>query len=445
MTRAELSLSRDEAKLNLFAAMQMVTMKTMLKVLFDKSPTDTTKDLQIQKLAKDVDRQWQESKGRLVLGEAPDWDFEQHETLKATVEDILGPWDAEQERNSFNMILPGYETMWRVVMRCFLELASSRHSSAAKEAWKQRLALFIANPTKKQLQEAANDDGLTAEHVSFEILRLYPPTRHVAREHKDPDTGAVRPLTADIENMHHTAPIWADDALNFRPERWIVLTKGVNTPGFMPFGEKPFRCPARQTQDEYWPFGVMMIAVLTGCFIEAMAGKWRLDGQHIPDANQPMGNNRDDYKGVFLLRLKPAADEFASNAAAQPEKLAVEETATNEITTNETATNENTANETTANETTAGETSANETTANETTADETTADEVDSGNPDAGKADADNTGADQDGANKNGEDANISDETQTDVDKIGDEVEMGSGKANDPGEEDLDQIIAAYQ
>jgi hypothetical protein len=242
-----------------------------------------------------------------------------------------------------------------------------------------------------------------------------------------------------------TALIWGDDALSFRPERWIVLTKGVNTPGFMPFGEKPFRCPARQTQDEYSPFGVMMIAVLTGCFIEAMAGKWRLDGQHIPDANQPMGNNRDDYKGVSLLRLEPAADEFASNAAAQPEKLAVEETATNEIATNEIATNETATNETTANETTANETTANETTANETTANEITADEVDSGNPDAGKADADNTGADKDGANNNGEDANISDETQTDVDKIGDEVEMGSGEANDPGEEDLDQIIAAYQ
>jgi hypothetical protein len=435
VTRAELSLSRDEVKLNLFAAMQIVTMKTMLKVLFDKSPTDTDKDLQIRKLAKDVDRQWQESKGRLVLGEAPDWDFEQQGTLKATAEDILGPWDAEQERNPFNMILPGYETMWRVVMRCFLELASSRHSSAAKEAWKERLALFIANSTKKQLQEAANDDGLTAEHVSFEILRLYPPTRHVAREHKDPDTGAVRSLTADIENMHHTAPIWGDDALSFRPERWIVLTKGVNTPGFMPFGEKPFRCPARQTQDEYWPFGVMMIAVLTGCFIEAMAGKWRLDGQHIPDADQPMGNNRDDYKRVSLLRLKPAADELASNAAAQPGKLAVEETATNETVTYETTTSETAANET----------ATSETTANETTANGTTADEIGSGNTDAGKADADITGADNDGSNKAGEDANTSDETQTDADQTSDEVERGSGEANGPGEEDLEQIIASYR
>jgi hypothetical protein len=135
VTRAELSSSQD--KVNLFSAMQMVIMKTMIKVLFNKSPTDTTKDSQIRKLARDVDRQWQDSKGVLALGEAPEWDFEQQGTLRATAEDIFGPWDDENEGNPFNMILPGYETMWRVVMRCFLELSSSRHPSATTEAWKE--------------------------------------------------------------------------------------------------------------------------------------------------------------------------------------------------------------------------------------------------------------------------------------------------------------------
>lgn len=184
VTKAELSDS--QATVNLFAAMQMIVMKTMLKVLFDQSPADTTKDSRIRKLAKDVNLQWQDSKTGLVLGEVPEWDFEQQGTMKATAEETLGPWDDANRENPFNKILPGYETMWRVVLRCLLELSSSRHPSADTEAWKERLASFIANPTKEQLQKGKNDAGLTADHVSFEILPLYPPTRHVAREQKVP-------------------------------------------------------------------------------------------------------------------------------------------------------------------------------------------------------------------------------------------------------------------
>lgn len=233
VTKAELSDS--QATVNLFAAMQMIVTKTMLKVLFDESPEDTTKNSQIRKLAKNVNRQWQYSKKSLVLGEAPEGDFEQQGTLEATAEEIFGPWDDANRKNPFNKILPGYKTMRRVVLRCFLELSSSRHPSADTETWKERLASFIANPTKEQLQKGKNDAGLTAEHVSSEILRLYLPTRHVVREQKIPITGAVGPMAADIENLHHTAPIWGNDLKSFRPERWIVLTRGVNTTGFMPF------------------------------------------------------------------------------------------------------------------------------------------------------------------------------------------------------------------
>lgn len=91
VTKAELSDS--QATVNLFAAMQMIVTKTMLKVLFDESPEDQTKNSQIRKLAKNVNRQWQYSKKSLVLGEAPEGDSEQQGTLKATAEEIFGPWE----------------------------------------------------------------------------------------------------------------------------------------------------------------------------------------------------------------------------------------------------------------------------------------------------------------------------------------------------------------
>jgi hypothetical protein len=282
--------------------------------------------------------------------------------------------------------------------------------------------LFIANPTKEQLQKESNDAGLTAEHVSFEILRLYPPTRHVAREQKDIKTGAVRPLTADIEEMHHTAPIWGNDPKSFRPERWIDLTEGVNTRGFMPFGEKPFRCPARQTQGGYMPFGVTMIAVLTGCFIEAMADKWRLDGQEIPSASRPMGNGRDDYDRVALLRIKPDGADLASNFDDEPATTATEETEA-----------EKTEAETTEAETTEVE----KTEAEKTEAEKTEAEKTDAEKTDAEKTDANSTATDDTYVNANGEetdddkiDDDKTDDDKTDDDKTGDD-KAGDDKTGD--------------
>jgi hypothetical protein len=264
VARAELSDPRDEV--NLFDAMQMIVMKTMLKVLFDKSSEDQSKDVQIRRLAKEVNAQWILSKSYLDDGVTPQWDSERQGSLKATAEDIFGTRDADDIHNPFNMILPGYETMWRVVLRLFLELESSRHPSNS-DVWKERLALFINNPTRGQLQIEASESKVTAEHLSFEVLRLYPPTRHVGRMHQDED-GERTSKTADIEKLHHEAPIWNNKPMTFKPERWQAL-EGMNTKGYMPFGEHPFRCPARQHKNVAMPFGVAMIAVLTGCFIDS--------------------------------------------------------------------------------------------------------------------------------------------------------------------------------
>lgn len=306
-------LSGPGNEVNLFDAVQMTAMKTMFRVLFPELLETTSKDQHIRTLAKEVNQQWLASKGKLVPDVTPGWEFEQQGSLKAAAEAIFGKWDEGNLENPFNKILPGYETMWRVVLRCIIELMSARHP-IHKAAWKELLNKFIQTPTRDQLEEK-NDKGLTAEHVSFEVLRLYPPTRHVARE-----SGGQGILTADIEKLHHTAPVWNPDPKTFRSERWTTLS-GMNTKGFMPFACDPFICPAKQhnvnTKGIVTPFGVTMIAVLTGCFVEAMGSNWCLKGEGIPAADKLIGNLREDCSTVTLYRLGSDKDVHATGATGK--------------------------------------------------------------------------------------------------------------------------------
>ena len=41
---------------------------------------------------------------------------------------VLFPdWDKSSKENPLNLILPGYETLWRVVLRCFIEVTARSH------------------------------------------------------------------------------------------------------------------------------------------------------------------------------------------------------------------------------------------------------------------------------------------------------------------------------
>jgi hypothetical protein len=110
-TVAETELSDSKAEVNLFDAVQMTVMKAMLKMLFGKSHEVKSKDVQIRRLAKEVNRQWRLSEGHLEENVTPQWEFVRQGILKATAQEIFGEWDADDVDNPFNMILPGYETM----------------------------------------------------------------------------------------------------------------------------------------------------------------------------------------------------------------------------------------------------------------------------------------------------------------------------------------------
>ena len=79
--------------------------------------------------------------------------------------------------NPLNLILPAYEDMWRVVLRCFIEVLY--RGGNERQSWRQLLAEFAAYPTKSTFQ--AFDSGASVQHIVQETLRLYPPTKSIYR------------------------------------------------------------------------------------------------------------------------------------------------------------------------------------------------------------------------------------------------------------------------
>lgn len=408
--RSALLVSAEEV--NLFDAIHLTVLKTMLKVLFGMSFEGSSKDHLILNLSRGVNEQWIESKKSVVPGEIPEWEFERQGSLKAVAEELFPEWGADNKCNPFNRILPGYEAMWRVVLRSILEIESTRHPAAASETWKERLASFVQNPTRDQLQNQKNDTGLTVEHLSLEVLRLYPPTRHVARLRQNPEGEREQVLTADIELMHHTASVWGEDPLTFRPERWTTLN-GMDQTGYMPFGCAPFNCPAKKHKGVEIPFGVTIIAVLTGCFIEAMADEWRLDEQYIPSVGKPLCNGRKSYAEVSLVRLKLEATDVTSNVVDEPKKAATDTTDADQID------------------------------AERTDAEKINAEKAEAEKTETETTDADSTATDDTDINANREQA---DDDKTDDDKTDGEAKTELNETNDSdGEEDEKQVDAAQQ
>ncbi|KAI1554581.1 hypothetical protein PtrEW4_012263, partial [Pyrenophora tritici-repentis] len=121
----------------------------------------------------------------------------------------VDPLDPSQ--NPMNLLLPAYETMWRVVLRCFLEV---QHRAAQnKNIWTTVLRDYLSDlkvpnsiendifhkPTK------TNDGVIRPVEIVKEALRLHPPTRRVHCCFNDQE------VKADIEACHRQEILCGDD------------------------------------------------------------------------------------------------------------------------------------------------------------------------------------------------------------------------------------------
>jgi cytochrome P450 len=190
--------------------------------------------------------------------------------------------------NPLNIILPAYETLWRVVLRCFLEFRFRRGPD--DDFTSQSIFMnFMSKPCKATF-EAASEHQFPVKAIVLESLRLYPPTRRVYRSE---DSGLV---AVDIEFIHRDPATWGLDALRFDPRR----IKNMKKQAFMPFGKGNFACPAKDI------FAPMMIGILVGSLVEHIDHQFELvdeEGSVVDLGVEPLRNDREAYSGL-RIRLK---------------------------------------------------------------------------------------------------------------------------------------------
>ncbi|KAH0367395.1 hypothetical protein KCU65_g4772, partial [Aureobasidium melanogenum] len=291
--------NRDTA--SLFGVVQLLTLNTMMRVLWPgRDPKQSTNE-QIATLAHEVNLQWLCSK-ECTNSDNPSWLFDQQESLKDAVKAVFPDWDEENSNeNPCNLILPGYETMWRVVLRCFVEIKTRDHRQAYH--WNWVLRDFLKEPTKQQLEAEHVSlfyGRVAAIHVAKEALRLYPPTRRIYREHRDASDQKTN-VSADIEAMQRDPNTWGEQPNVFRPERWVGKQDGYDE-GYLPFGASPFNCPAKRWRNVPMRFGVSMIALLVGALLETTV-KWDVQGD-FPEKDWPLDTAREAYSAAVLRRTR---------------------------------------------------------------------------------------------------------------------------------------------
>ncbi|KAF2750598.1 hypothetical protein M011DRAFT_464397 [Sporormia fimetaria CBS 119925] len=230
-------------------------------------------------------------------------------------------------RNPMNWLLPAYETMWRAVMRCVMEIRFRDAANGA--AWEGVLRDFLAAPTEAGKFRASGEHGVSALDIVMEILRLYPPSKRVRRQ--DPGNGT---LEADIELCHHSAVLSGSDPFSFRPERWGEINQEIENElrgelgdemydtlgpkrkkemikaaqgkrGFDPFAS---HCPAGKGDTE--TFGMKMIAVLTAVLCEGLEGWERKPEWRLPQVGEKLCSNRESYLGLEVVRRSELEVEY---------------------------------------------------------------------------------------------------------------------------------------
>lgn len=228
--------------------------------------------------------------------------------LKSNLAHVLttGGWD-DPRANPLNIILPTYETLWRVVFHCTIEVLF-RHEGR-RSLWKARIRKFTQTlDTKAEFSLTADSEHqVSILDIANEALRLYPPTKRIYRwEQQESPHGTLNGYpelcAADIEATHRDHRIWGPDALQFNPGRWSGYNeddrKRVKS-SFMPFGYGSLSCPAKE-------FAPKMVGLIVAVLVEELEDRFEwvaeLPSNRI-DGVGPLKTERDSYDMLKLRKF----------------------------------------------------------------------------------------------------------------------------------------------
>ncbi|PQE09926.1 Cytochrome P450 protein [Rutstroemia sp. NJR-2017a BVV2] len=270
---------------------QVFCFRFVLLKFFASSCVDTSPTLSILRITQLINSLWIASK-RSCSPNLPDFVIMKKELQREL--GLLFSYSEDEKENPLNILLPTYETLWRVVFRCFLEV-SFRNPSHITE-WKGLFERFLENPTPRQFSERKGRSAV--QDIVKESLRLYPPTRRIYRQ--EAEDSAL--FAIDVEYLQRMEEVWGADGKSFRPERWGILEAAGNASykrAWMPFGKGSFDCPARK-------LAPMMIGVLVGILIQSFGGgEWILDGRKRSVLNEkPLENGRGAMEGLTIRKIE---------------------------------------------------------------------------------------------------------------------------------------------
>ncbi|KAI4164310.1 MAG: hypothetical protein LQ342_001956 [Letrouitia transgressa] len=290
-----------QSKIELTPFVQLISLKVALFVLFGIDPMHL-EDSNVLDVARSINLLWIGSKG----GYSEETFAFERKRLMAALSEIFPSIPKTRKDNPLNLILPAYETLWRVVFRCFLEIIFRSESPTPK--WTKVLSKFLRKPTDQQFRRVngnpeTNPDAVSAMFIVNEALRLYPPTRRIYRQLHLAGKPKPEIFAADIEACQRDARIWGEDCYQFVPSRWRNLSVDARN-SFMPFGERPFVCPAKQD------FGPRLIGVLVAALVTNFSkSQWNhyLEGEHDTQFKNdepylPLKTDRGDYSEMMVWR-----------------------------------------------------------------------------------------------------------------------------------------------
>ncbi|KAI1119061.1 hypothetical protein F5Y14DRAFT_438150 [Nemania sp. NC0429] len=220
---------------------RVVSFSVVLHVLFGIEPSGIDLNEAI-KATTAINRLWIQSKDRRVLPSLYEKKLLDNALEKLLPNQLVGNGDFRP----LDLIMPAYETLWRVVLLTFVSIASQNTdpltAEELREAVKNVPECFCQN----------NDAEMQALAIAKEGLRLYPPTKRIYRATStaDNESGAI---SADVEACQRDWRVWGFHALDFMPIRFHHWNNKDGSKGYLeelqklsyfPFGLSRHICPA---------------------------------------------------------------------------------------------------------------------------------------------------------------------------------------------------------
>ncbi|KAI0903843.1 cytochrome P450 [Ustulina deusta] len=241
----------------LASLVRVVSFSVVLHVLFEIEPSELNLD-EARRATEAINRLWIRSKECHSIPSLYD-----QRVLNNALEILLpNKFPCDDRTHPLNLIIPAYETLWRVVLLTFVAIASRNLDSRITEE------LEDAIKSVPQCFCLGNDSEMRALAIAKEGLRLYPPTKRIYR-------AAEIVVAANVEACHQNDEVWGANALYFDPTRFhnwhqndtITISSPIDRPlrqeaddlktrSYFPFGAGRHTCPAAAG------FGDKMITLL---------------------------------------------------------------------------------------------------------------------------------------------------------------------------------------